>query len=82
MKNFNDYTELESNLMNGIMNTWADTGCECSYLDDASEAVNMTMKVARGVVSSLIKKGIVLECLAEYGFEVNLTEKGHELLEI
>ena len=82
MKTFENNTELEAKLMNGIINTWGDTGCENTYLDNACENVNITMKVARGIISSLIKKGIVLECLAEYDFEVNLTDKGFNLLDI
>tara|TARA_B100000953_G_scaffold290249_1_gene275100 strand:+ start:14586 stop:14843 length:258 start_codon:yes stop_codon:yes gene_type:complete len=82
MKTFNNYTELENKLMNGIINTWGDTGCDNTYLDDACEDAGITMKVGRGVVSSLIKKGIVLECLPEHSFEINLTDEGEALLEV
>ena len=75
-----ELTNLEQSLLDGIKETWGSTGCDNTYLDDAANAVGMSMKVARGVVSSLIKKGVVLECLAEYDHEINLTEQGLNLI--
>jgi hypothetical protein len=82
MTTFDGFTELENKLLNGIKNTWWCFGCNCTYLDEAADDAGLTMKEARGIISSLIKKGIVLECLPEFQHEISLTKKGEELLEI
>jgi predicted transcriptional regulator len=77
----NQFTELEIKLMEAIKETWGQGGY-CTYLADAASFASMNTKIARGVISSLIKKGIVLECLPQYGNEINLTDKGIEFLNI
>lgn len=77
-----EYTELENKIMTGIKNTWGWTGAENTYLEDVSEETEIDTKQARGVISSLIKKGIILECLPEHGHEINLTEDGEKLLKV
>lgn len=78
----NSFTDLEIAFLEGIAETFGEYGQQCAYLEDVVEYMETTNKTARGIVSSLIKKGIILECLPEYGGEINLTEKGADLLGI
>ena len=73
-------TELENRMIEAIKETWGMTGAANTYLEDVVEEMGISTKIARGVISSLIKKGIVIECLPQYGGEINLTEKGIEEL--
>ena len=82
MTNLQQFTELEIKLMEAIKETWENQGGYCTYLADAASFASINTKIARGVISSLIKKGIVLECLPQYGNEINLTDKGMEFLNI
>lgn len=68
--------------MDGIKKFWGSSGAWTAYLDEVAEEIDMSMKTARGVISSLIKKKVVLECLPEFGHEINLTKPGHSLLGI
>jgi hypothetical protein len=75
-------TELENRMIEAIKETWGSTGAANTYLDDVCSEMGITMNIARGVIGSLIKKGIVLECLSEYGHEINLTEEGERELDV
>ena len=76
------FTELESRLMESIKKTWESQGTYCTYLSDVAQFSGISTKIARGAISSLIKKGIVLECLSKYGGEINLTQQGMDFLNI
>jgi hypothetical protein len=41
-----------------------------------SKACNITENQAKGVLSSLVKKGLVVQHDEDYNFMINLTEKG------
>ena len=75
-------TELENRMIEAIKETWGSTGAANTYLDDVCKAMGIGMNVGRGVISSLIKKGLVCECLPQYGHEINLTEQGEKELEV
>jgi len=71
-------TELENKMIEAIKETWGMTGAANTYFEDVVEEMGISTQVARGVISSLIKKGIVIECLPQYGGEINLTEEAME----